>query len=56
MKVDQKIELFLSLMAYSNGNWKVEDVITAYGFLLKETNGDVISLATRQNSNISNLH
>lgn len=56
MKADQKIELFLSLMAYSNGNWKVEDVIIAYDFLLKETNGEVIKLATRQNSNTSTFH
>ena len=47
MKPDQKIELFLSLLAYSTGSWKAEDVILAYEYLKKETNGEVLKMPPR---------
>lgn len=36
LKDDSKIELFLSLIAYSNGTWNCDDVIKAYEYLKKE--------------------
>ena len=36
LKDDSKIELFLSLMAYSNGNWNCDDVTRAFEYLKKE--------------------
>jgi hypothetical protein len=33
---DQKVNLFLSLMAYSGGSWSAEEVISAYEYLRKE--------------------
>ena len=30
---DNKVNLFLSLMAYSNGAWNVDDVIKGYEYL-----------------------
>lgn len=40
MKADSKIELFLSLIAYSNGSWKHDEVINAYQFLKREVGDD----------------
>jgi hypothetical protein len=33
---DQKVNLFLSLMAYAGGSWSAEEVISAYEYLRKE--------------------
>lgn len=40
MKPEQKIEIFLSILAYSGGQWKAEDVIRAYTFCKEETQGE----------------
>lgn len=33
---DNKVNLFLSIMAYTQGGWTADDVIKAYEFIYKE--------------------
>lgn len=44
MKPEQKIEIFLSLLAYSGGQWKADEVIRAYNFLQQETKGETFKV------------
>jgi len=32
----QNVQLLLSILAYSNGQWSIDDVVTFYEFVLQE--------------------
>lgn len=56
MKADQRIELFLSLMAYSNGQWSFNDIKESYEYLKKEINTDNVTSITRIPTDKQNIH
>lgn len=56
MKTDIRIELFFSILAYSNGNWPFEDVKEAYEFIKKEMGTENIPNIVKFPSDIEKAH